>query len=307
MNLFKMDDLTNRDLHGLLDLAQDFKANEMNEGELKHKSGALLFYEPSTRTKLSFEMACHKLGIQLLAFSKETSSVTKGESLYDTVKTIEALGADFVVIRHPEEQYYKQLEGVNIPMINGGDGSGEHPSQCLLDLMTIKEQFNEFSDLNVTICGDIKHSRVAKSNAHALNRLGANVRLAAKEKWQDPELPYSYVNLDDALTDTDVLMLLRVQAERHDEQSYDENSYLKKYGLTIERESLLPESSIIMHPAPFNRGVEIDSSLVESSKSKIFTQMENGVYIRQAIIYNQLHKGGALYENINPKYQATRN
>ncbi|WP_146814282.1 aspartate carbamoyltransferase catalytic subunit [Alkalibacillus haloalkaliphilus] len=302
-----MDDLTNRDLHGLLDLAQKFKNNEIDGSHLSDKTGALLFYEPSTRTKLSFEMACHKLGIQLLAFSKETSSVTKGESLYDTVKTIEALGADFVVIRHPEEQYYKQLEGVNIPIINGGDGSGEHPSQCLLDLMTIKEQFSKFQDLNVTICGDIKHSRVAKSNAHALSRLGANVRLAAKEEWQDPELPYPYVTLDDVLSDTDVLMLLRVQAERHDEQSYDENSYLKKYGLTMERESLLPESSIIMHPAPINRGVEIDSSLVESSKSKIFTQMENGVYIRQAIIYNVLHKGGALYENINQKYQATRN
>ncbi|WP_017186655.1 aspartate carbamoyltransferase catalytic subunit [Alkalibacillus haloalkaliphilus] len=307
MNLFKMDDLTNRDLHGLLDLAQKFKSSKIDGSHLSDKIGALLFYEPSTRTKLSFEMACHKLGFQLLSFSKESSSVTKGESLYDTVKTIEALGADFVVIRHPEEQYYKQLEGVNIPIINGGDGSGEHPSQCLLDLMTIKEQFRCFQDLNVTICGDIKHSRVAKSNAHALSRLGSNVRLAAKEEWQDPELPYSYVNLDDALTDTDVLMLLRVQAERHNEQSYDENSYLKKYGFTIERESLLPESSIIMHPAPINRGVEIDSSLVESSKSKIFTQMENGVYIRQAIIYNVLHKGGALYENINQKYQATRN
>ncbi|MDQ0350544.1 aspartate carbamoyltransferase catalytic subunit [Alkalibacillus filiformis] len=293
MNLFKMDDLTNRDLHGLLDLAHKFKTNEMDQSDLNHKTGALLFYEPSTRTKLSFEMACHKLGIQLLGFSKESSSVTKGESLYDTVKTVEVLGADFVVIRHPDQQYYKQLEGVNIPVINGGDGSGEHPSQCLLDLMTIQEQFNDFSNLNVTICGDIKHSRVAKSNAHALSRLGANVRLVAKDEWQDHELPYPYVNLDDVLNDTDVLMLLRVQAERHDEQSYDENAYLRSYGLTVEREAFLPDSSIIMHPAPVNRGVEIDSSLVESSKSKIFTQMENGVYIRQAIIYNLLHKRGS--------------
>ncbi|GAA0460752.1 aspartate carbamoyltransferase catalytic subunit [Alkalibacillus silvisoli] len=302
MNLLKMDDLTNHEINELLNQAQSFK-EEKQKVNLNGLVGALLFYEPSTRTKLSFEMACHKLGIKLLSFSKETSSVSKGESLYDTVKTIEALGADFIVIRHPEKRYFEQLTDLNIPIINGGDGTGEHPTQSLLDLMTIKESFNQFDQLQVAICGDIKHSRVAKSNAYALSRLGANIRLVAKEKWQDEQLPFPYIDMDQAALDSDVLMLLRVQKERHGGVSYDQQSYLEQFGLTIKREQMMKDNSIIMHPAPVNRGVEIDSSLVESPRSKIFEQMNNGVFIRQAIITNCLQKGGAFHENSDSECQ----
>ncbi|WP_411955564.1 aspartate carbamoyltransferase catalytic subunit [Alkalibacillus sp. S2W] len=290
VNLYQMDDLSNDEIHDVLQLAEQYKREERKQS-FEGRTGALLFYEPSTRTKMSFDMACQKLNIPVLSFSEATSSVTKGESLYDTVKTVEAIGADFVVIRHPDANYFDQLTGINIPVINGGDGTGEHPTQCLLDLMTIKEQFQEFAGLTVTICGDIRHSRVARSNAFALNRLGVHVKLSAPEAWQDDTLPFPYQSIDDAVKDSDVMMLLRVQAERHDSPvSFDH--YLTSYGLTIERAERMRTNSMILHPAPVNRGVEIDSKLVESKKSFIFKQMENGVYVRQAVIDLLLNQGG---------------
>ncbi|MET3682070.1 aspartate carbamoyltransferase catalytic subunit [Alkalibacillus flavidus] len=297
MNLFRMDDLSNDEIDEILRVAAQYKRGERKRS-FEEKTGALLFYEPSTRTKMSFDMACHKLNIPILSFSEATSSAVKGESLYDTVKTMEAIGADFVVIRHPDDEYFTQLDGVNIPIINGGDGTGEHPTQCLLDLMTIKEQFNQFDGLTVTICGDVRHSRVARSNAYALKRLGANVRLSAPEDWRDHTLPFPYLSIDDAVKDSDVLMLLRVQTERHD-RAVVLNDYLATYGLTVERAEQMRQKSMILHPAPVNRGVEIDSKLVESDKSFIFTQMENGVYIRQAVIELLLTQGGIHNETIN--------
>ncbi|MFD1390869.1 aspartate carbamoyltransferase catalytic subunit [Alkalibacillus flavidus] len=292
-----MDDLSNDEIDEILRVAAQYKRGERKRS-FEEKTGALLFYEPSTRTKMSFDMACHKLNIPILSFSEATSSAVKGESLYDTVKTMEAIGADFVVIRHPDDEYFTQLDGVNIPIINGGDGTGEHPTQCLLDLMTIKEQFNQFDGLTVTICGDVRHSRVARSNAYALKRLGANVRLSAPEDWRDHTLPFPYLSIDDAVKDSDVLMLLRVQTERHD-RAVVLNDYLATYGLTVERAEQMRQKSMILHPAPVNRGVEIDSKLVESDKSFIFTQMENGVYIRQAVIELLLTQGGIHNETIN--------
>nr|WP_188206496.1 aspartate carbamoyltransferase catalytic subunit [Alkalibacillus aidingensis] len=293
-----MNDLTNDEINYLLDQAQLIIDGQSNQYEFK-LTGSLLFYEPSTRTKLSFEMACHQMNINLLSFSKETSSVTKGESLYDTVKTIESLGADFIVIRHPDEQFYEGIyTDLHVPLINAGDGTGEHPSQSLLDLLTIKQEFGGFNGLSVAICGDIKHSRVAKSNARVLHRLGADVVLVAEEEWQDPTLPYPYIAMDEAIKQVDVLMLLRVQKERHKNGGLvNSHSYLQQYGLTKDRERKMKPRSIILHPAPVNRGVEIDSELVECDRSRIFKQMNNGVYIRQAIIDFCIQKGGVLHEN----------
>lgn len=246
---------------------------------------ANLFFENSTRTKCSFEMAERKLGLQVIPFETSTSSVSKGESLYDTCKTLESIGCNVLVIRHPENDYYNQLKGLNIPIVNGGDGSGQHPTQCLLDLMTIYEEFGKFEGLKVVICGDILNSRVARSNYDALTRLGADVQFVAPDAWIDPSIPAKYVNIDDVIEEVDVCMLLRVQHERHDKaSSFTKEEYNANYGLNQARYDKLKEHAIILHPAPVNRDVEIISELVEAPKARIFKQMENGVYTRMSIL-----------------------
>lgn len=246
---------------------------------------ANLFFENSTRTKCSFEVAERKLGMQVIPFETSTSSITKGESLYDTCKTMESIGCNVLVIRHPENDYYKQLDGLNIPIVNGGDGSGQHPTQCLLDLMTIYEEFGRFEGLKVVICGDILNSRVARSNFDALTRLGADVKFVAPDAWTDNTIPAEYVNIDDVIAEVDVCMLLRVQHERHEKAtSFTKEEYNSRYGLNVERYNKLKDNGIILHPAPINRDVEIKSELVEAPKARIFKQMENGVYTRMSIL-----------------------
>lgn len=282
-------------LHSITELSNDEimhtieRAIMIKNGEIKRYENiytANLFFENSTRTKCSFEMAERKLGLQVIPFETSTSSVTKGESLYDTCKTLERIGCDVLVIRHPENNYYEQLHELNIPVVNGGDGSGQHPTQCLLDLMTIYEEYGKFEGLKIIICGDILNSRVARSNYHALTNLGAQVKFVAPEIWQDHSLDAEYVSIDDAIEEVDVCMLLRVQHERHDEDTanFSRVNYNRMYGLTRERYDRLKEEAIILHPAPVNRDVEIDSELVEAPKSRIFKQMENGVYTRMSIL-----------------------
>ncbi|KGP71391.1 aspartate carbamoyltransferase catalytic subunit [Pontibacillus yanchengensis] len=298
MHLLKMSDLNPSDIEKLIQTAKRFKSNPYDE---QHRGFiANLFFEPSTRTKLSFEMAEKRLGYQTIDFSTESSSVQKGESLYDTVKTVEALGVSAIVIRHPKERYYEELEeAVQVPIINGGDGKGEHPSQCLLDLYTIHEEFGDFHGLNIVISGDILHSRVARSNALTLQRLGANVTMSGPSFWQDAELGIPYAPIDEVISKCDVLMLLRIQEERHDLKE-DHEDYLTNYGLTQEREQQMKKESIIMHPAPVNRGVEIASTLVECERSRIFAQMNNGVFTRMAILH-ELVQGGISNESITKK------
>lgn len=269
-----------------------------------------LFFEPSTRTKSSFEMAERKLGLEVIPFEVQTSSVLKGETLYDTVKTLQAIGTNIVVIRHGADQYFTELEeGISIPIINAGDGKGHHPTQSLLDLMTIQQEFGGFEGLTVTIIGDILHSRVARSNADALVRLGAKVIFSGPEAWIDKNnLPAgcSYTDVDEAIKEADAVMLLRVQHERHDGTIiFEKNDYHNRFGLTIERERLMKEGSIILHPAPVNRGAEIADELVECSRSRIFKQMENGVYIRMAVLKKALENrnGGMKHVDADQKWQ----
>lgn len=282
-------------LHSITELSNDEimhtieRAIKIKNGEIPHFENiytANLFFENSTRTKCSFEMAERKLGFLVIPFETSTSSVTKGESLYDTCKTLESIGCDVLVIRHPENNYYEQLKGLNIPVVNGGDGSGQHPTQCLLDLMTIYEEFGKFEGLEVIICGDILNSRVARSNYYALTNLGADVKFVAPEIWQDHTLPASYVKIDDVIDTVDVCMLLRVQHERHrnTNRGFSKEGYNAQFGLTKARYEQLKDSAIVLHPAPVNRDVEIDSDLVEAPKSRIFKQMENGVYTRMSIL-----------------------
>lgn len=249
----------------------------------KNKKMATLFFENSTRTHYSFITAMVNLGIQPIDFNTAISSLAKGESLYDTVKTFEALGMDGVVIRHAQDEYFKELEGIQIPIFNGGDGKANHPTQSLLDLMTIYEEFHTFEGLKCCIVGDISHSRVAHTNIEVMKRLGMDVFISGPAEYNDGSA--AYLSLEEALATCDVVMLLRVQFERHQkEMSLSVEEYHQRYGLTLERVKNMKENAIFMHPAPVNRGVEIADAVVECSKSRIFQQMTNGVYIRMAVL-----------------------
>ncbi len=291
-HLLTMNELSLTDIDGILEDAEKFKNGEQWNNS-KQTFIANLFFEPSTRTKFSFEVAERKLNLDVLNFEAQTSSVQKGETLYDTIRTLQAIGASAVVIRHPQDEYFQELkEKVQIPIINAGDGCGHHPTQSLLDLLTIKQQFNSFKGLRIAIIGDIRHSRVARSNAEVLYRLGAEVLFSAPNQWHDQSNPYGrYVHIDEAIETSDVVMLLRIQHERHSEaMGLTKNDYHELFGLTVEREKRMKQGSIIMHPAPFNRNVEIASELVECERSRIFKQMENGVFVRMAVLKRALQK-----------------
>ncbi|QHN65874.1 aspartate carbamoyltransferase catalytic subunit [Bergeyella cardium] len=292
--MLTISDLTKEQILQILDDAIDFSKGK----ELKVKGqvfAANLFFEDSTRTKTSFNVAERRLGLDVIPFDATTSSVNKGESLYDTVKTLESIGVKLFVIRHRKNEYYKELSSINGAIVNGGDGTGNHPSQCMLDLLTIYQEYGKFEGLKVGIVGDVKHSRVANSDAEALRKLGAKVYFSGPSAWFDEGaiINGTFLQLDQLIKEVDVLILLRIQHERHDERmELSLSSYHRRYGLTPEREKHLKPTAIIMHPAPINRNVEIADELVESPKSRIFKQMENGVYARMAIIKAALEKIG---------------
>lgn len=286
-HLTRLSDLTIDEILEILQVANRL-ANGETTCSLSGGVVANLFFEPSTRTQYSFLMAEKKLGLNTMDFSAQTSSVQKGETLYDTVKTFEAIGVDAVVIRHPQNNYFDELIGkIDIPILNGGDGSGNHPTQSLLDLLTIYQEYGRFEGLKIAIVGDIAHSRVAHTNIEVMTRLGMDVHLVAPAQFQEPG--YDWEELDKVLEDMDIVMLLRVQHERHDgTMVLTKDEYHQKYGLTVEREKRMKEGAIIMHPAPFNRGVEIADEVVECNRSRIFKQMSNGVFIRMACLHRSL-------------------
>lgn len=283
MDVLNLDNYTASEINYILDQAQAFKDGKQVNYEGK-KVIANLFFEPSTRTHYSFDMAALKLGCKTQNFNAGDSSLKKGESLYDTVKTFEMFGVDAVVIRHKENEYYKQLTGkLNIPILNAGDGTGNHPSQSLLDLLTIRQEFGKFEGLKIVIVGDIKHSRVAHTNMKIMKKLGMKVYTSGPEEYK--EEGYDYINLDEVIDKVDVVMLLRVQHERHENQmQLTEEEYNKSYGLNEERVKKMKKQAIIMHPAPFNRNVEITDDVVQCEKSRIFKQVQNGVFVRMALI-----------------------
>ncbi len=295
--MFTTANLTAEKIESLLKTAEAFSKGEIVKAR-NEVFVSNLFFEDSTRTKTSFDIAERKLGLQVVPFDVTSSSVNKGESLYDTVKTLESLGVDLVVIRHKKDRYYDELKDIKIPIINGGDGKGNHPSQSLLDLMTIHQEFGKFKDLKIGIIGDVKHSRVANSNAEILRKLGAKVYFSGPQEWFDEGtiINGTYLQIDQLIKEVDVVMLLRIQHERHGEKmKISLNQYHKKYGLTIDREKMMKPKAIIMHPAPINRDVEIDSELVECERSRIFKQMENGVYARMAILKSALEEKGVQF------------
>lgn len=281
-NLFKLSDLSVKEINSILDEAIEFK-NGKEFNELQGKKVVNLFFESSTRTHYSFIKAEQNLGMIDTNFNAAASSVNKGESLYDTIRTFEALGFDALVVRHPHNNYFDQLEGINVPIMNGGDGTGNHPTQSLLDLMTIKEEFGKFEGLKVTIIGDIRHSRVAHTNIEVMKRLGMEVYISGPKEFDDGSS--EHIEFEKAVKEMDVIMLLRVQYERHGYQmTLSKEEYLDNFGLTMKRVEQMKDQAIIMHPAPFNRKTEIDDPVVECEKSRIFKQMTNGVYTRMAVL-----------------------
>lgn len=289
-HLLTVEDLSLNEVIGLINRANEFKHHRATFKLNQAVFATNLFFENSTRTHRSFEMAERKLNMEVIQFDTNTSSVNKGETLYDTVLTMCAIGIDIAVIRHSQEEYYKELvdqNGITCSIINGGDGRGQHPTQCLLDLMTIQNEFSHFDGLKIAIVGDIRNSRVARSNAILLNQLGAQISYCGPEIWYDETFNQygKRENLDDILNQLDVVMLLRVQHERHENKdSFGKEMYHANYGLTMERYKQLNSKCIIMHPAPVNRDSELASECVEAPQSRIVEQMRNGVFMRMAVL-----------------------
>lgn len=307
-NILSMSQLSNEEVLNLIDSAIDFKAGKKSEiGQ--DKFAINLFFENSTRTKSSFQVAEMKLGMKEIEFEASTSSTSKGETLYDTVKTEESIGASVAVIRHSQDKYYEDLvnnHNLKIHIINSGDGTGQHPSQSLLDLMTIYEHFGSFDGLKVGIIGDLSHSRVAHSNAEILTRLGASVCFGGLDSWYTPEFAEigPHMSVDELCQEMDVVMLLRVQHERlsaEENKNFSKADYFEKYGLDMNRVNMMKPDAMIMHPAPVNRGAEIADDVVECDKSYIFPQMANGVFMRMAMIEAVLEGDNAEDELIGQK------
>lgn len=306
-HLLSAGDLTRDEATTILDTATQLaQATEQGVGKLPPLRGRTvvnLFFEDSTRTRMSFEAAAKRLSADVINFSAKGSSVSKGESLKDTALTLEAMGADAVVIRHNSSGAPHRLANagwISGGVVNAGDGTHEHPTQALLDAYTLRKHLRDgqgdLTDVKVTIVGDILHSRVARSNVLLLHTLGAKVRLVAPptllpigvESW-GCEISY---DLDESISDSDAVMMLRVQRERMN-QAYFPNSheYSNRYGLTKARMQAMAAHAIVMHPGPMNRGMEISADVADSSRSVVVEQVANGVSVRMAVLYLLL--GGA--------------
>jgi aspartate carbamoyltransferase catalytic subunit len=300
-DLLGIRDLSSEEINAILDTAQSFKEVSTRSIKkvpaLRGKTVINLFFEPSTRTRTSFEIAAKRLSADSINISASTSSVTKGETLLDTALNLEAMAPDAIIIRHPSPGVPHQLaKMISASIINGGDGAHEHPTQALLDGFTIQEQKGRIGGLQIAIVGDIMHSRVARSNAHLLTKLGAHVRVAGPRTL----IPKDYDKLvtdcegslvvcdrlEDAIAGSDVVMMLRIQRERMNDAFFPSlKEYSIQYGLTLRRLELAAPDAIVMHPGPVNRGVEISSEVVDGSRSLILDQVTNGVAVRMAILF----------------------
>ena len=305
-HLLSIHDVTAEDIVRILDVAESFR--EVGTRVIK-KVPALrgrtvvnLFYENSTRTRISFELAAKRLSADVINFTTTGSSVAKGESLKDTALTLQAMGADAIVIRHSSSGAPLTLtKWVKGSVLNAGDGTHEHPTQALLDLYTMRERLGRLEELRVAIVGDVLHSRVARSLSFALVKMGADVTLIGPPTLIPPDAPawgvqVSY-DLESVLPKLDVCYVLRVQRERQRQQYFPSvREYARLFGLTGSRVASLPEGSLIMHPGPMNRGVEIDSDVADLPQSVIEDQVTNGIAIRMALLYLLL--GGTAAEGV---------
>jgi aspartate carbamoyltransferase catalytic subunit len=284
VDLLSIDSLSDGQIAILLDAAQLFSEASGSSDRLAGKVVFNCFYESSTRTAMSFAVAATRLGAQALTLSVEHSSVKKGETLADTAVTLDAMGPDAIVLRHRDNGAPAAVAAlVSCPVINAGDGTHEHPTQALLDALTLRQQFGRVEGLKVAIVGDIRHSRVARSNARLLGRLGAEVRLAGPPMLLPDDLPGG--DIEEAIAGADAVMMLRVQRERLDDELGDApGEYLNRYGLTEERLALAAPHAVVLHPGPMNRGVEIADTVADCSRSMIRRQVANGVAVRMAVL-----------------------
>lgn len=300
-HLTSIDDLGADGIREILDLSDHFREVVSRRipkvPALRGKTIAWLFWEDSTRTRLSFETAAKRLSADTLNFSVSSSSVKKGESLRDTVETITAMGIDAIVVRHGSAGVPEQLkQWTDAVIINAGDGWHAHPTQALLDCYTIQRELGGFDGLKIAIVGDIKHSRVARSNVKAFTMMGASVTLVAPRTLLPSSLEGWPVrvteDLDAALAESDVVYLLRMQLERQDEALVPSlREYTSRFGLTSDRARRLDKKTLVMHPGPMNRGVEVAGDVPDLPNAVITNQVENGVITRMAVLYNLLGSG----------------
>ena len=289
-----VNDCSSDQLAHLIELALKISSNPLAfENTRTGRMLVNLFYEASTRTRVSFEAAAKRLGMHVINVSATGSSVEKGESLKDTFYTIQAMGPDCIVIRHPEEGNASRLAEIAEPgvhVINAGDGTAAHPSQALLDALTLKQNFDDFSKVRLVMAGDIRHSRVARSAIKMLRKLGiGEIRLAGPEEFipkdgtADDTLVFD--RLDDAVSGANAIMMLRIQKERISGLDIpDAEEYHREWGLDVRRIGLAEEGCFVLHPGPMNRGVEISSEVADSSRSLIRSQVRNGLYARMALL-----------------------
>lgn len=307
-NLLSINDVSVEEILTVLNTASEIA--KLTEGSskklptLRGQTVVNLFFEDSTRTRISFESAAKRLSADVINFSAKGSSVSKGESLKDTAQTLQAMGADAVIIRHHASGSAQRLADsgwINASVINAGDGTHEHPSQALLDAYTIRKHFpgDNFRGLHIAIVGDILHSRVARSNVLLLSKLGARITLIAPptllpvgvERWP-VDVQYDF---DANIENFDVVMMLRIQNERMKNSFFpNEREYSRRFGLNDERFKRLSSQSIVMHPGPMNRGLEISAASADALKSVVLEQVTNGVIVRMAILYTLM--GGAAFE-----------
>ena len=294
-DLLGLEDLSREEIELILSTAESFK--EVSSREIKKvpalrgKTVVNLFYEPSTRTRVSFEVAAKRLSADVINVAIETSSIKKGETLVDTGRNIQALKADIIVVRHNSSGAAVMLaRHVDISVVNAGDGWHEHPTQALLDMFTLKEKLGKIEGLNVSIVGDIAHSRVARSNIWGLTKLGAKVTVCAPKVLIPPGIEQMGVgvthNVEEALKGADAVNILRMQVERDEGAVFPEQlEYFKNFGITQERLEKAKKKIVVMHPGPLNRGIEISSEVADGANSVILEQVTNGIAIRMAVLY----------------------
>ncbi len=300
-HLLSIDDLEPSELTDLLDLAASFATIQEREvpkvPALRGKTVVLAFFEDSTRTRTSFDLAARRLSADVVNFAAGSSSLTKGESLRDTVETISAMGVDGIVVRHASSGAPHQItQWTDAAVVNAGDGWHQHPTQALLDAFTIRCRLGSLEGRRIALCGDIAHSRVARSNAQAFAALGADVTLVAPRTLLPPSLEGWPVqvshDLDDVVGELDVAYFLRIQNERIDDALFPTvREYRRRYGLTVERAARLKPDALIMHPGPMNRGVEIDPEVADDPRAVVRDQVAAGVPVRMAVLYQLLGPG----------------
>ncbi|MEM6640239.1 MAG: aspartate carbamoyltransferase catalytic subunit [Pseudomonadota bacterium] len=291
-HLINLSDLTADNIHALFDRAEALACERTPEPTLAGRHIANLFFEPSTRTRVSFELAARSLGGRVVNLNMQNSSFTKGESLLDTYRTLRAMGMDAFVVRTGQPGVIQELGrtmGRDVAVFNAGEGDTAHPTQGLLDALTIRQHKGDLSDLSVAIVGDVSHSRVARSALRTLTLLGCHdLRIIAPSAWQPPALQMPNVvitsELEQGIQGCDVVMALRIQNERlRDSEQLDRDEYIRNFCVTAKRLECAKDDAIVMHPGPINRGIEITDEVADGPQSVILKQVANGVAVRRAL------------------------